>query len=337
MGNVLPGAAAKSLGIVIGALLLIACIYSSIAFGATKVGFSDVVQSFTHYDESSNNQIIIKTSRMPRAFIAAAIGASLAIAGALIQAITRNPLADPNVLGINYGASFFIVFAITVLSVSSTFSLMWISFLGAAVGAAAAYLLGSVGRDGLTPLKIILAGAALSALFSSFTQALLVLDEQGLNDVLFWLTGSVAGRTMEMLSVVWPFMAVSWVAALLIARHINVLTMGEEAAKGLGQRTLAVKIVAGAIIGVLAGCSVAIAGPIGFIGMVIPYIARFFAGTDYRWIIPYSAILGAILLLLSDIAARFIVMPEELPVGAVTAIVGIPFFIYVARRGLEKS
>jgi iron complex transport system permease protein len=189
----------------------------------------------------------------------------------------------------------------------------------------------------LTPLKIILAGAALSALFSSFTQGMLVLNEQGLNDVLFWLTGSVAGRTMEMLSAVWPFMAVSWIAALLIARHINVLTMGEDAAKGLGQRTLAVKIAAGAIIAILAGCSVAIAGPIGFIGMVIPYIARFFAGTDYRWIIPYSAILGAILLLLSDIAARFIVMPEELPVGAVTAIVGIPFFIYVARRGLEKS
>ncbi|CAM4006673.1 iron ABC transporter permease [Paenibacillus alkaliterrae] len=337
MGNVLPGVIAKSLGIIIGALLLIACIYLSIALGATKVEFSDVVQSFTHYDESSNNQIIIKTSRMPRAFIAAAIGASLAIAGALIQAITRNPLADPNVLGINYGASFFIVFAITVLSVSSTSSLMWISFLGASVGAAAAYLLGSIGRDGLTPLKIILAGAALSALFSSFTQGMLVLDEQGLNDVLFWLTGSVAGRTMEMLSAVWPFMAVSWIAALLIARHINVLTMGEDAAKGLGQRTLAVKIAAGVIIGILAGCSVAIAGPIGFIGMVIPYIARFFAGIDYRWIIPYSAILGAILLLLSDIAARFIVMPEELPVGAVTAIVGIPFFIYVARRGLEKS
>ncbi|QYR19447.1 iron ABC transporter permease [Paenibacillus sp. sptzw28] len=337
MGNVLPGAVAKSLGIVIGAILLISCIYASIVLGATKVGFSDVVQSFTHYDQSSNNQIIIKTSRIPRAFIAAAIGASLAIAGALIQAITRNPLADPNVLGINYGASFFIVFAITVLSVTSTTSLMWISFTGAVVGAAAAYLLGSVGRDGLTPLKIILAGAALSALFSSFTQGMLVLDEQGLSDVLFWLTGSVAGRTMEMLSAVWPFMAASWVAALLLARHINVLTMGEDAAKGLGQRTLAVKIAAGIIVGILAGCSVAIAGPIGFIGMVIPYMARFFAGTDYRWIIPYSAILGAVLLLLSDIAARYVVRPEELPVGAITAIVGIPFFIYVARRGLERA
>ncbi|MDQ6421985.1 iron ABC transporter permease [Paenibacillus sp. LHD-117] len=337
MGNVLPGIAAKSAGIVIGAILLLVCLYASIALGATKVGFNDVVQSFTNYDESSNNQIIIKTSRMPRAFIAAAIGASLAIAGALIQAITRNPLADPNVLGINFGASFFVVLAVTVLSVSSTTSIMWIAFLGAAIGAAAAYLLGSVGRDGLTPLKIIMAGAALSALFSSFTQGMLVLDEQGLDAVLFWLTGSVAGRTMEMLSAVWPFMVVCWLAALLLARHINVLMMGDDAAKGLGQRTLAVKIAAGVIIGILAGCSVAVAGPVGFIGMVIPYMARFFAGMDYRWIIPYSAMLGAILLLLSDIAARFAIMPEELPVGVVTALIGIPFFIYVARRGLEKS
>lgn len=337
MGNVLPGIAAKSLGIVIGALLLIACIYSSIALGATKVGFSDVVQSFTNYDESSNNQIIIKTSRVPRALIAAAIGASLAIAGALIQAITKNPLADPNVLGINYGASFFVVFGVTVLSVSSMTTIMLMSFLGAATGAAASYLLGSIGRDGLTPLKIILAGAALSALFSSFTQGMLVLDAQGLDSVLFWLTGSVAGRTTEMLSAVWPIMAACWMTALLLGRQINVLMMGEDAAKGLGQRTLAVKIAAGAIIGILAGCSVAIAGPIGFIGMVIPYVARFFAGIDFRWIIPYSALLGAILLLLSDIAARFVIMPEELPVGVVTAMVGLPFFIYVARKGLGKS
>jgi iron complex transport system permease protein len=337
MGNGLGGFAAKSFGLAAGVVLLVGTLYASIALGATPIGIADVAASFTSYDESVNNQVIVRTSRMPRALIAAAVGASIAIAGALIQSITRNPLADPNVLGINYGASFFLVLGVTVLSISSMSALLWIAFLGAALGAAATYLLGSVGRDGLTPLKIILAGTAMGALFSSLTQALLVLDEQGLNEVLFWLTGSVAGRTMKMLMDILPIMAFGWIAALSMGRHLNVLAMGDEAAKGLGQRTFMVKLAAGLIIGVLAGCSVAVAGPIGFIGMVIPYLARFFTGMDYRWIIPYSAVMGAILLLLADIAARFVVMPEELPVGAMTAIVGVPFFIYVARKGLEKG
>jgi iron complex transport system permease protein len=336
MGNILPSNISKSMGILVGCLLLMVCLFSSIVFGATKISWHSVIDTYTHYDESSTEQIIIKTSRTPRAFIAAAIGASLAIAGVLIQALTRNPLAEPNILGINYGASFFVVFAVTALSVSSMTTLMWVSFLGASIGAMAVYFLGSIGRDGLTPMKIILSGAAISALFSSFTQGMLVLDEQGLNAVLFWLSGSVAGRTMDMLVAVLPYMVVSWIAALLIARHINLLMLGEDTAKGLGQRTIVVKVSAGIIICLLAGGSVAIAGPIGFIGIVIPHVARFFAGMDYRWIIPYSALLGAILVLLADIAARFIVRPEELPVGVMTAMIGIPFFIYIARKGLEK-
>ncbi len=337
MGNGLPGNISKVMGIAFVSILLVVCMFASLAYGATEISWKEVVESFAHYDLSSTEHVIVQTSRTPRTLIAATVGASLGIAGALIQAITRNPLAEPNVLGINYGASFFVVLAITVLGVSSMASMMWISFMGAAIGALAVYLLGSIGRDGLTPLKIILAGAAISALFSSFTQGLLVMNEQGLNDVLFWLTGSVAGRTMDMLPGVWPYIAASWAASLVIARHINVLTMGEDTAKGLGQRTMVVKIASGILIVILAGSSVALAGPIGFIGMVIPYIARFVAGADYRWIIPYSALFGAILLLLADIAARFVVMPEELPVGVMTAFIGIPVFIYIARRGLEKS
>lgn len=336
MGNVLQGDFSKGLGLALGCLLLIVMLLSSILFGATKLSWHSVIDTYTHYDEGSNEQVIIRTSRTPRAFIAAAIGASLAIAGALIQAITRNPLAEPNILGINYGASFFVVFAVTALSASSMTSLMWISFLGAAVGALAVYFLGSIGRDGLSPLKIILSGAAISALFSSFTQGMLVLDEQSLDAVLFWLSGSVAGRSMEMLNAVLPYMIISWVAAFLLARHINLLMLGEDSAKGLGQRTAVVKIMAGVIICLLAGGSVAVAGPVGFIGIVIPHIARFFAGMDYRWIIPYSALLGAILILLADIAARFVIRPEELPVGVMTALIGIPFFIYIARKGLGK-
>ncbi|SDT35126.1 iron complex transport system permease protein [Paenibacillaceae bacterium GAS479] len=327
----------KGIGLAVGLLLLIACIFISMAYGTTPIRLSDVFYSFTRYDENSDAHIIVQTSRVPRAFIAAAVGACLAVCGTLIQGLTRNPLADPNILGINFGASCFIVFAVTVLSISSLPVLTAISFLGAALGAAAVYALGSLGRDGLTPLKIILAGAALGALFSSFTQGLLVLNEQGLNDVIFWLTGSVAGRSFEMLQAVLPIMAIGWIGAFAVARHMNVLTMGEDTAQGLGQRTVAVKLIVGLIIVALAGSSVAIAGPVGFIGLIIPAFARFFSGSDYRWMIPYSAVLGAILVLLADIAARFVIQPEELPVGVMTAIIGIPAFILIARKGGLKS
>jgi iron complex transport system permease protein len=336
MGYALSSNRARAIGIAVGGVLLLLCLFSSIILGATKISLQSVIDTYTHYDEGVNEQVIVQTSRTPRTLVAAAVGASLAIAGALIQAITRNVLAEPNILGINYGASFFVVFAVTVWSVSSMESLMWVSFLGAALGAATVYILGSLGRDGLTPLKMILAGAAISALFSSFTQGMLVLDEQGLNSVLFWLSGSVAGRTMEMLFAVIPYMLLGWVAAFVMARQINVLALGEQAAQGLGQRTTIVKMVLGIVICLLAGGSVALAGPIGFIGIVIPHIARFFGGTDHRWIISYSALLGAILIVLADIAARFVIRPEELPVGVLTAIIGIPFFLYIARRGSVK-
>ncbi|SFS57619.1 iron ABC transporter permease [Paenibacillus sp. BC26] len=337
MERLFAGIPAKITGLLLGFVIMVLFIIASMVFGATPISISDVYHSFTHYDESSNEQIIVQTSRAPRAFVAAAIGASLAVAGSLIQGLTRNPLADPNVLGINFGASFAVVFTVTMLSISSLPILTGVSFLGAAVAALAVYLLGSIGRDGLTPLKIILAGAALSALFSSFTQGMLVLDEQSLNEVMFWLTGSVAGRSLDMLQAVLPFMAAGWIAAFWISRHMNVLTMGDDTAQGLGQRTIIIKLAAGIIIMALAGSSVAVAGPVGFIGLIIPTIARLFAGNDYRWIIPYSALLGGILVLAADIGARFIVQPEELPVGVMTAVIGIPAFIVIARKGIVKS
>jgi iron complex transport system permease protein len=177
----------------------------------------------------------------------------------------------------------------------------------------------------------------MTALFSSFTQAVLVLNQQGIGTVLFWLTGTIAGRSPDFLITVLPYMAAAWVAAWLISKDMNVLQMGEETAKGLGQKTVLVKSLAGLFIVVLAGCSVSVAGPIGFIGIVIPHISRFFGGLDHRWVIPYCGVLGAILLMLADIGARFIAIPEEMPVGVMTAIIGVPFFVYIARRGLAQS
>ncbi|MFD0672092.1 FecCD family ABC transporter permease [Cohnella sp. GCM10027633] len=337
MARLFASNSSKAAGLAIGLLLLAAALLASMAYGLTAISWTDVYQSFSNYDTQSDAQVIVQTSRLPRALTAAAIGASLAIAGTLMQGLTANPLSDPNVLGINYGSSFFVVFAATQLSVSSLAAQTAISFAGATIAAIAVYALGSLGRDGLTPLKVILAGAALGALFSSFTQGMLVFNEDGLNQVMFWLTGSVAGRSLDMLKAVVPLMAAGWLAALAISRHMNALSMGDDTARGLGQRTVLVKLAVGLIVVALAGGSVAVAGPVGFIGLVVPTIARLFAGSDYRWLVPYSAVIGALLVVVADIAGRFVIRPEELPVGVMTAIVGIPAFIVIARKEIVKK
>lgn len=328
-------AAAQVLGLVIGVVLLAASAAASIRFGFQTISWSDMIGAFTHYREDSMEQVIVRTARLPRALIAISVGASLALAGALMQAVTRNPLASPSVLGINQGASFAIVLAITVFGWSNGQMLVWVSFGGAFTAAAAAYVLGSLGRDGLSPLRVILGGSAIVALFSSATQGLLVRNENGLQDVMFWLAGSIAARDLQLLAMVIPYMIIGWAAAMILSPQLNILALGEELARGLGQRVGLIRLVAGFIVVLLAGGSVAVAGPIGLIGIIVPHIARYLAGQDHRWLLPYCAVYGAVLLLLADVLARFIIMPEEVPVGIMTAVIGAPFFIYIARRELR--
>jgi len=317
-------------------LLLIVAFISSIIFGRTPITLDHAIGALLYYDSSSIEHMIIQTERLPRAVIATMVGASLAVAGALMQALTRNPLASPSVFGINAGAIFFIVIAVVFLSISSLVYVMWFAFLGATISAMIVYLLGSIGRDGLTPIKIVLAGTAITALFISLTQSVLVLNETGLQDVLFWLAGSVSGRTLEMLLPVLPFMLFAGVIAMFMGRAINLLTTGDDIAKGMGQNIFIVKISMGIIIVLLAGSSVAVVGAVGFIGLVVPHIARAFVGNDYRWVIPYSAVLGAVLLLSADVVARLVIMPREVPIGVMTAFIGGPFFVYIARKGVSK-
>ncbi|SDE19204.1 iron complex transport system permease protein [Paenibacillus sp. UNCCL117] len=324
-------------GLAAGCAALLLAMAASILLGVESYRPSIGWAAAFHYDETVMEQMIIRTTRMPRAFLAAAVGAGLAVAGALMQALTRNPLASPGTLGVNAGASFVVVLASVVFSVTSMQALMWLSFCGAALGAIAVYLLGSLGRGGLSPMKLVLAGAALTALFSSFTQGILALDKQGLGSVLFWLTGTIAGREPDMLIVAGPYMALGGAAAWLLSRQLDVLAMGEETARGLGQRTAWLKAGIGLIVLALAGGAVSIAGPIGFIGVVVPHMARFLAGLEHRWVLPYCAVLGAVLLVAADLAARFLMMPEEVPVGVMTALIGVPFFIYIARRGTVRS
>ncbi|RSD28348.1 FecCD family ABC transporter permease [Mesobacillus subterraneus] len=313
-------------------ILFLIC--SSIVYGYTATSWGMAVDAFTDFN-GSNEHIVIQSVRLPRALIAAAVGASLAVAGVLMQTLTKNPLASPGIFGVNAGAGFAVVVAVTLFSVGSLQAFAWISFLGAAVAAISVYAIGSAGREGLTPMKLTLAGAAMTAMFSSFTQGLLVLDEAALEQVLYWLAGSVQGRKLETLISVLPYLAVGWAGAILISVKMNVLSMGEDVAKGLGLNTAFVKLAAGIIIVLLSGGAVAVAGPIGFIGIVIPHVTRAVVGIDHRWVIPFSAIFGGMLLLAADIAARYVLMPQEIPVGVMTAMIGTPFFIYIARKGFN--
>lgn len=325
----------RMIGLSLGTVILIISICSSIVLGYTETPIKLAYAAFTNFN-GSNEHIIIQSVRLPRALIATVVGGSLAIAGALMQALTKNPLASPGIFGVNAGASFFIVVSVSFFSVSSMTQYTWIAFAGATVAALSVYILGGLGREGLTPMKLTLAGAAIAALFASFTQGILVLNEKALDEVLFWLAGSVQGRKLELLYPVLPYVGGAFLLSILIASQINLLTMGEDVAKGLGQKTGLIKLLAAIVIVLLAGSSVAVAGPIGFIGIVVPHLARALVGIDHRWIIPYCAIIGGILLIWADISARYVIMPEEVPVGVMTAIIGTPFFVYIARKGMKS-
>ncbi|ANB58938.1 fecCD transport family protein [Anoxybacillus sp. B7M1] len=327
---------AKGLGLMLACLLLGASMWMSIILGYTNTSWKMAIDAFLHND-GSNEHIVITTVRLPRALIGASVGASLAMAGALMQALTKNPLASPSIFGINAGAGFFIVLVITFFHVSSFQAFTWFAFLGAAIAAVSVFVISASGKEGMTPIKLTLAGTAVAALFSSLTQGMLSANEKALEEVLFWLAGSVSGRKLDMLAAVFPYLSMAWIGAFLLAPKVNVLMLGDDVAAGLGQRINMVKLAAAILVVLLAGGSVAVAGPIGFIGMMVPHIARGVVGTDHRWLLPYCALMGGILLVLADISARYVLMPQEVPVGIMTALIGVPFFIYIARRGILKK
>lgn len=321
----------KWIALILSSFVLIICLLSSIVFGYTETSWSTAFAAFKENDGSTAHLVILNV-RLPRALIAAIVGACLATSGAIMQSITKNPLASPSILGINAGAVFFVVIGVVLFQLQSLQSYMIFGLVGAAVSFIIVFLLSSIGREGLTPMKLILAGAAVSALFSSMTQGFLTINEAALDQVLFWMAGSVANRPIELLNIGFPYMVIGLLAAFLLSKQMNLLALGDDIASGLGQNVILIKFIFSFIVVVLAGTSVAIAGPISFIGIIIPHIVRSFVGIQHQWVFPFSAIYGGILLLLADIATRYIMMPKEVPVGAMTALIGVPFFIYVARR-----
>jgi iron complex transport system permease protein len=322
--------AGLGLGLAIAVVALIGL--ASLAVGSRSIPLATVVDAFTSSDPGNQEHAIVRELRGPRTLIGLMVGTALGLTGALLQGLTRNPLADPGILGINAGASLAAAAAVLVVGTTSVYGYIWFAFAGAAIGGVVVYAIGSMGRDGASPVNLALAGAALTALLTSLTSLILLVDLATLNTIRFWLVGSLAGRSSTVASQVWPFIVAAAVPALLAGRALNALSLGDDVARSLGVRLARTRAFAGACAIVLAGAATAAAGPIVFVGLAIPHVARAIAGPDYRWILPYSAALGPILLLGSDVLGRIVARPEEVQVGVVTAVVGAPVFVAIVRR-----
>jgi iron complex transport system permease protein len=304
----------------------------SLAVGARSIPFGDVVEALRGDGGESRDATIVLDLRVPRTLLGIAAGASLGLAGALMQSLTRNPLADPGLLGINAGAAAAVVIAIGVLGLAGTTAYVWFAFLGAGVAAVAVYMIGAAGRGGATPVRLALAGTAISAALTAVIYGIVLTDPLLLQKYNLWSVGGLSGRGRSELAGVVPFMVMGAAAAVPLARPLNALAMGEDSARALGARVGVTRIGGAAAITLLCGAATAAVGPLYFLGLTVPHAARAICGPDVRWILAYSAVLGAILLLLADVLGRVLVAPEELQAGLMLAFVGAPLFIAIVRK-----
>lgn len=321
----------RAAGLLLCVAVLAVSVLLSLSVGNQYFGAHDVYLALANFSGSDNDRVI-RYLRMPRTGAGLLAGAALGLAGALMQGVTRNPLADPGILGVNAGAALAVVGAIGVLGVHSLTGYVWFAMGGALVATVVVYLVGAIGRGGATPVKLALAGAAISALLGSVTSAITLLDLSTLNEFRFWVVGSLTLATGSVIGQAVPFIAVGIVLALVLGRSLNQLALGDELARSLGTRVTLVRVAAGLAVVVLAGTATAIAGPIGFLGLAVPHVARTLVGADYRWILPWSMVLAPAVLLLADVVGRLVARPDELQVGIITAIIGAPVFIALVRR-----
>ncbi|WP_369139206.1 FecCD family ABC transporter permease [Modestobacter versicolor] len=331
-GGLLRGAGPRVLGLwVLVALVVVTCALS-IAVGTRSIGLGTVWQALLDGSTPGDETVIVRELRVPRTLLGLLAGVSLGISGALMQGHTRNPLGDPGLLGVTAGASLAVVLSIWLLGVASPSGYVWFAFLGALLGSVAVYLIGSSGRGGATPVSLALAGSAMSYLIYALVQAITIRETEALDSFRFWVVGALAGRDADVVTQVAPFVVVGVVLALVNAPALNLLGLGEDVARGLGQRIWLARAVGLLSITLLTGAATAACGPIAFVGLVVPHVARTITGPDHRWLIPYSGLLGVVFLLLADVFGRVVARPGELQVGIVLAVVGAPFFIALVRR-----
>ncbi|MEU3495891.1 iron ABC transporter permease [Kitasatospora cineracea] len=335
----IPGAAParrgspRALGLAAGLLVLLAVLVLSLGLGAKQLGPAEVWHGLL--DPDAPGYTVVHRMRLPRTLLGLLAGAALGLAGGVMQALTRNPLADPGLLGINAGASAAVATAVALLGVTSFTGYVWWALAGAALVSVLVYAVG--GGRGATPARLALAGAALNATLYSYVSAVMLLDTASLDRMRFWTVGSLAGaRTSTVLGIL-PFVAVGALLALGLARPLNALALGDDAARALGARPAAVRAAAIVAVTLLCGAATAACGPIVFVGLMVPHLVRALTGPDLRWLLPYCAVLAPVLLLGADVLGRVLGRPGELQVGIVTAVLGGPFFLYFARRGKARA
>lgn len=309
---------------------------ASLTIGARGMSPGTVWQALTQFNPDEGYHAVVHT-RIPRTVLGLVAGAALGLAGAAMQGVSRNPLADPGIMGVNAGAALAVVSGIYLFGISGASGYIWFAFVGAAAAAVVVYLIASMGRDGATPVKLALAGAALSAGLYSLMNVILVSSQDTLDRFRFWQVGGIAGRDWSVVLTGLPFLLVGAMIVLGSGRILNSLALGDDVARGLGQNVALARVVTALGIVLLCGSATALAGPIGFVGLVVPHAVRFFTGPDYRWILPFSMVLAPALLLASDVIGRVVLLPGEVPAGIMTAIVGAPIFVWLVRRGKGAS
>lgn len=312
-------------------ILLVSVIMLSLMIGARDVPLSVVWETLIGASADRDAATVLSL-RIPRTVLGLLVGAGLGVAGALIQAVTRNPLADPGILGVNAGSAFAVAIAVGVFGVTSPPAYLWFAFGGALVTTIVVYLIGSAGRASVSPARITLAGVAIGAVLAGITSAMVLADPKGFNAMRAWEAGAIADRGWEVIAVAAPYLVIGLVLAMLLGRALNAIALGDDLARALGSGVLRTRILAIVAVTLLCGTATAMAGPIAFVGLMIPHVARWIVGPDQRWIIAYSMLLAPVLLVSSDILGRILLRPGEIPVGIVTAFLGAPVLVFLVRK-----
>ena len=328
-GSVSRANARRTAGLLLAVGLLALLVVASVAVGAKDIPLGQVWHGLFHYT-GTDNDVVVRRLRLPRTLLGLLVGAALGVAGAAMQALTRNPLADPGLLGVNAGAAAAVVSAISFFGVGSMTGYVWFALAGAAVVSALVYVVG--GSRSATPVRLALAGTAVTALLQGWTSAVELTDNVALDRMRFWQVGSLAAADMATVRYVAPFIAVGLLLALISARPLNAVALGDDTARGLGAKLTRTRVLVMVAITLLCGAATAACGPIVFVGLMVPHVVRGITGPDMRWILPYAAVLSPVLLLGSDVIGRLVTRPAELQVGIVTAVLGGPVFIHLVRR-----
>ncbi|MEU3458427.1 iron ABC transporter permease [Streptomyces sp. NPDC006733] len=317
--------------ILAAAALLLLAILLSLAVGSRQIPPGQVVDALLHGGSSDNAQVVT-SMRVPRTVIGIMVGIALAVAGTVMQGITRNPIAEPGILGVSQGASVGVVCAIAFFGVGTLGGYVWFAFVGAGAAAVLVYVIAAGGRGGATPVKLALAGAAMNAFLTSVVSGVVTTDAQTMDSFRFWQVGSLSGRQTDVIDQTWPFLVAGLLLVLSMARGLDALALGEDVARGLGQNVAVLRVLGALGATVLTGVAVAAAGPIAFVGLAVPHMARALVGTAHRWVLPMAALLGPVMMLVSDVIGRIVFPPSEVPVAVMTALIGVPFLVALVRR-----